>query len=300
MNKKVLITGASGLLGRSILKRFKEEKVETIGLALRRKSQEFKTLDLTIRSEIQNFITEYRPHYIIHCAAEKSPDICQNDPDRVKKINVNATQYIADLSLLYGAKLIFISTDYVFDGSKPPYQVDDTPNPINAYGLSKRAGESMILKIDPSAIILRVPVLFGPVESLEESAVTTIFSAVLGEKNVNNDHWAIRYPTFTPDIADVLFKIVSRPKEQQLKGLYHFSGSEAFTKYEMAMIMAKIFNLPCRHLKPDSSPPTGAPRPHDCHLDNTALKELIDLQQTNFRSAIKQVLQPFLKNNARI
>ena len=294
MTKKVLVTGASGMLGRSVFKKIKAENIETIGISFSRKSQDLLSLDLTKPADVEACILKYKPDFIIHCAAEKKPDVCQNDPVKTQKLNVQATHHLSELCLKYGAKLIYISTDYVFDGTKPPYQIDDKPNPINAYGLSKRAGELAVLKIDPTAIIVRVPVLFGPVETLEESAVTTIFSTVLGQMNVKNDHWAVRYPTFTPDIANLLFKIISMPESQQLKGIYHFSGEEAFTKYEMAMAMAKLFNLPTRHLKPDTETPTGAPRPHDCHLDNTVLKELIDLKQTNFRSAIKQVLTPFL------
>lgn len=295
---KVLVTGASGLLGRSIFKKFKSEKWETIGTSLRRKQNDLISLDLTDLQAVQDCFFKYKPNYIIHCAAEKSPDICQNDPAKTQNINVNATQYLAKLSKEISAKLIYISTDYVFDGTQPPYQTFHIPNPINAYGLSKRAGEIEVIKENPQSIILRVPVLYGPIENLEESAVTTIFSTVLKKSPLKNDHWAIRYPTYTPDIADAILKIASLPTTKPIKGIFHFSGNEPFTKYEIAKIMAEVFKLSHQHIQPDPNPSSGAPRPKNCHLDSQELKKIIDFQLTSFRTAIKEVLTPFLPENA--
>ena len=293
--KKVLVTGASGLLGRSVFQKLKQEKWEVTGTSFSRKKNDLITLDLTNENEVNKIIWELRPDFIIHCAAEKSPDACQNDPEKTLKINVEATTRLAKLSLEISAKLLYISTDYVFDGTKPPYQTFDTPNPINAYGLSKRAGEIEILQTNSNSIILRVPVLYGPINSLNESAVTTIFSTVLNTNATKNDHWAIRYPTYTPDIADAIYKIISLPEAKQLKGIYHFSGNESFTKYEMAKVMAEVFGLPHQHILADPNPTPGAPRPKDCHLDNSALKKQINLSFTDFRTAIKEVLGQFHK-----
>lgn len=298
MNKKVLITGASGLLGRSIFKKLKAENFDIVGTSFRRKQNDLISLDLTDQNAVKDLFANHKPNFIIHCAAEKSPDICQNDAIKTQKINVDVTHHLAELSLHYSAKLIYISTDYVFDGTKPPYQINDAPNPINAYGLSKRAGEIEALKVNPQSIILRVPVLYGPIESLEESAVTTIFSTVLQKSTSKNDHWAIRYPTFTPDIADALFEIISLPETKQLKGIFHFSGKEPFTKYEMAKIMAEIFKLPNQYILPDTNPPSGAPRPQNCHLESSELGKYIKFNLTDFRTAIRNVLNSYLKNNA--
>ena len=151
--KKVLVTGASGLLGRSVFQKLKSEQWEVLGTSFTRKQDGLISLDLTNSKAVQDCILKYQPNFIVHCAAEKSPDICQNDPSKTQKINVDATQNLAKLSLENAANLIYISTDYVFDGTNPPYRTNDLTNPINAYGLSKRAGELEILKINPESII---------------------------------------------------------------------------------------------------------------------------------------------------
>jgi len=295
--KNILITGASGLLGRAVFEKLLTDNFNILGTSFSRYNDELLNLDLTNFALVRKCIEKFQPDFIIHCAAERNPDICEKQPEKANKLNVNATQNLVELSFEFSAKLFFISTDYVFDGSKPPYQTNDQPNPINAYGLSKWQAEKVVLQTNPKAIILRVPVLYGPVEFLEESAVTTIFNAVLKQNASKQDHCATRYPTYTPDIAEAIYQLILLPNINQLSGIYHFSGNQPYTKYEMAKIMAEIFGYFDQHLIADDKTPIGAIRPKNCHLDDKELRKLIPIHLTDFSTAIKNVLLPFQQAN---
>lgn len=160
LKKMILITGASGFLGRQVYRIFKDSKV--IGTCYSRPQDGLTKLDLTDSSAVTGFLETNQVDIIIHCAAERRPDVAAQDPSQALKLNVECTRHLATEAKKRGIYLIYISTDYVFDGLHPPYHEDDLPNPINFYGKSKRMGEDEVLKVCDTAIILRVPVLYGP------------------------------------------------------------------------------------------------------------------------------------------
>src|SRR5690606_8717745 len=144
------------------------------------------------------------------------------------------------------------------------------------------------------ALVLRVPVLYGLTDDLAESAVTVIAESVADPAPKRLDHWAARYPTFTDDVAVVLRQIVERRRrEPSFGGVYHWSGDERFTKYEMARAIAEIWEIDASHLQPDSAEPAGAPRPRDCQLDCSALEALGIGHRSRFRDALKACIEPF-------
>eukprot|EP01027_Heterolobosea_sp_BB2_P013400 GEZU01019332.1.p1 GENE.GEZU01019332.1~~GEZU01019332.1.p1 ORF type:complete len:229 (+),score=42.13 GEZU01019332.1:67-753(+) len=154
---KVLVTGASGLLGRAVLRELQNyvDQFKVIGVARTRfdESKGIFKLDLTDENAVDQFIiSQHQPDVIVHCAAERQPDICRNKPEQAKKINVDATEYIAKAAQKLGKTwCIYISTDYVFDGTNPPYYPSSAPNPLNEYGVSKYEGEKIILKYNSSS-----------------------------------------------------------------------------------------------------------------------------------------------------
>jgi S-adenosylmethionine synthetase len=184
----VLITGASGLLGRSIYSLFSSNPNYTVvGLSFSRTSGNLVKCDLLDPNQLSSIFTTHNPDLVIHAAAERRPDVCSNSQDEATRLNVDVTSQIASLSKQFNAKLICISTDYVFDGTSPPYEVDSTPNPLNFYGESKRAGEIAAIAEYPKTIILRVPILYGKTEWNGESAVNLLIDIVKGEKKVDMD-----------------------------------------------------------------------------------------------------------------
>lgn len=293
--KRILVTGASGMLGRAVIKEFNSKTPWTVlGQAFSRSGDSLIKTDLTQPEEVAALIDSTTPDCIVHCAAERRPDISEGDHNATDALNAHATQAIADLCAKKGIFLIYISTDYVFDGSNPPYETDDTPNPLNYYGRSKLAGEKAAATAGIHALTLRVPVLYGEIENLEESAITIIAKLLLSPEAKEVDHWAIRYPTSTADVASVLRQIIEkRDSDARFSGTFQWSGNEAFTKYEMAQLFGKLWGLPVDHLIAASEAPQGAPRPHNCQLSTTKLKNLGIQENTPFEKAIAASLAPF-------
>ncbi|KAI3477613.1 hypothetical protein L1887_60653 [Cichorium endivia] len=181
---KVLITGASGLLGRAVHHLCTEKSYDTKALAFTRSdpSKGLVKLDLTDPAAVESCLKDFQPDVIVHTAAERRPDVVENDPAASHAINVEAPASIATLAAQLDKPpiLINISTDYVFDGSKPPYTVDDAPNPLNAYGVSKLQGERAVAEhAKPGHFTnLRVPVLYGRTITNDESAVNVLLNAI--------------------------------------------------------------------------------------------------------------------------
>ncbi len=294
--RKVIVTGASGLLGRAIQRVFAASpEWETIGLAKNRVGDGMKRLDLLQPEAVRELLERERPDVVIHAAAERKPDVCEGQPELTQALNVTATSSLCQVAREVGAWTLFISTDYVFDGTNPPYRPGDRPHPLNAYGESKLAGERATLEGDSGNGILRVPILYGEVEQLAESAVTDLARSLLVPTPVKMDHWAMRRPTLVDDVADVCLGLVNRcAAGQPVEGVWHFGGEEPMTKYDMAVAMAEVLGRDASHLLPDDQPPAGTPRPRDCSFDCSALDALFSVGRSRFRDKIGGVLFPHL------
>ncbi|CAG8455319.1 13895_t:CDS:10 [Ambispora leptoticha] len=287
---RVLVTGASGLLGRAVYKTFLEDMNDVIGLAKTRAKGDLRQLDLTDTETAEIFINEIKPNVIVHCAAERRPDVAEKNRDATLHLNVEVSGQLATIAAKSNSLFIYLSTDYVFDGTNPPYGVDATPNPLNFYGETKYKGEVAVLNANPNAVILRVTVLYGDVEYPGESAVNILLETVKNtQKTVEMDHYARRYPTCVEDIARVIKDLAKKQVEENIpiKGIFHFSAQEAYTKYQMCVVFAEILHLPIDHITPNDKEPasTEVKRPYDCRLSNDRLNELgIDTNYMDFNS----------------
>uniref|UniRef100_A0A8C5PZ58 Methionine adenosyltransferase 2 subunit beta n=1 Tax=Leptobrachium leishanense TaxID=445787 RepID=A0A8C5PZ58_9ANUR len=296
-NKRALITGATGLLGRAVFKEFKDNNWHVVGCGYSRARPRFERVDLLDAAAVKALVQDFKPHVIVHCAAERRPDIVENQPETATMLNVGASANLAKEAAEIGAFLLYISSDYVFDGRNPPYREDAAPNPLNHYGKTKLEGERAVLRNNEGAAVLRVPVLYGEVEKVEESAVTIMFDKVqFSNKSANMDHLQQRFPTYVKDVAVVCHQLTEKKlQDPSIKGIYHWSGNEQMTKYEIACAMADAFNLPSSHLRPITDEPVGAtPRPQNPQLSCARLEQLGIGQRTPFRVGIRESLWPFL------
>ncbi|KAA1472560.1 NAD-P-binding protein, partial [Dentipellis sp. KUC8613] len=270
---KVLVTGASGVLGSAIYAAFKQapERHTVLGLAHSRATGDLKALDLLKADEVDALVREFRPDWIVHCAAERKPDVAEKDPEGTQKLNVSVPEHLAKLAKELGSTLIYISTDYVFDGTSPPYVPSARTNPLNIYGRTKRDGELAVLGVEGArGVVLRVPVLYGPAPHNADSAVNILLDVVQDQsgKQYKMDHYQTRYPTNVLDIAAFLVRLARLPRTRHLPPILHYTAPEPFTKYEMCLIFARILGVPHAHIVPDANPPApgATPRPHDTQL----------------------------------
>lgn len=281
MAVKVVITGASGLLGTAIRKAFTQTsdgEYEVLSLAFSRSHDSgLVSLDITKKDEVERVFRQFQPAWVIHCAAERRPDAAEKDPVGTGILNVEVPRNLAWLAKSLGFTLVYISTDYVFDGKTPPYAPTAVTNPLQAYGKTKRDGELEVLKAgkdDASVVVLRVPVLYGPAAKNTDSAINILIDVVGDQsgKTYKMDHWAQRYPTNVGDIANFLVRLSAYKELIPPSRILHYSGDERFTKYDICLKFAEILGLPHHHIIADDRPPSdvdATKRPRDCRLDTT-------------------------------
>ncbi|KXN69707.1 NAD(P)-binding protein, partial [Conidiobolus coronatus NRRL 28638] len=194
-------------------------------------------------------------------------------------------------------ELIYICSDYIFDGKNPPYQVDSQTNPPNHYGKSKLEGERAIHRVHPRAVSVRVPVLYGDAQYPEESSINTLITTVK-QNNAKKviDHYAIRVPTNVEDIAQCLYQVTEKlgEKDSNFPNIIHLSAHKTLTKYDMCKIFGRILNINIDHIEPLTDIPidAAANRPKDCHLATDKSEELgIGPCSIDFESWFKQHLE---------
>ncbi|XP_054264145.1 methionine adenosyltransferase 2 subunit beta-like [Macrosteles quadrilineatus] len=295
---KVFLTGASGLLGRAIKARFEQEGWVVYGVALTRLSETVHKLDLMSQADVEKAITESKPDVVIHAAAQRFPDKVDADPEAARQLNVQATSHVVQAAAKHNIPVIYISTDYVFDGNKnAPYKISDIPNPLNLYGETKLEGEKVTLRQEGN-IVLRVPVLYGPVESLKESAVTCLLEPLLNNGTiVKVSNVERRCPSHVDDIALICFQLATaRLKDQSVAGVFMWCGKEKMTKHQMVLGIAKIFEISCKHIQPDETSGSNTKRPLDTELSRSRLEELGFGQHTPFNTGIAAVLSPWVNS----
>jgi dTDP-4-dehydrorhamnose reductase len=296
---KVAVIGASGLLGRALVNELRQQTGwQVVATAFSRPGPNTVALDVRDGRAVEQFVEREAPHAVVIAAAERRPDVCERDPELARALNVDAVRTLAAAATRRGAWTLSISTDYVFDGTQPPYRHDSTPAPLNAYGRSKLEGERALTEATDLGCVLRLPLLYGPIFDWAESAVTSLVPAIAASAASNGesavmDAWAIRYPTFTPDVALVIRQMLERhAREEAICGIVQWSGDEPMTKYEIAVRLARALRLD-PHLTPQSAPGDATPRPHNCHLASNRLEALGIGRRTPFDTAIRQVLAAF-------
>ena len=294
--KRLLLTGASGLLGRAIYRTFKEAGWTVYGTSLSRTAPDLHKLDITNFGAVTSAITKFKPTFIIHSAAQRFPDKVSADPEGARRLNVDSTFHLADTADKYDIPLLYISTDYVFDGKNPPYKIGDKTNPLNEYGKLKLEGEEIVLAANKEHLVLRVPVLYGPVEKLSESAVTCLLEPLLNvAKPTKVSDFEKRCPSHVDDIADICLKLSDkRIQDPTVSGIFQWCGSEVLTKFDMVQVMGEVFSLPHAHISKAPVTSEGMSqtvnRPYDTQMDRSRLESLGIGKHTPFASGIRSAL----------
>ena len=271
---KVLVTGATGMLGSDLCSMLEDAGFEVIETTR-------EELDITDEQNVNAVINDVKPDYVVHCAAYTNVDMAEEEPDKAELVNGTATEFIARACEENGSVLIYISTDYVFDGTKnTPYVPDDKTNPINAYGLSKLHGEQAVEENCDRYYILRTSWLYG--HHGKNFVETMISLADKPEVKVVDDQ--IGCPTWTVDLSDAIISFIDEDPEY---GIYHACGGGSTTWYGFAKEIYKQTGLNV-NLKPCTTQdfPRPAKRPKYSIMDNEgllrdwklALKEYIELR----------------------
>lgn len=224
---KVLVTGANGQLGYDIVKELKKQNIECYGATR-------KDFDIVDFEATEKFITNYMPDAVIHCAAYTAVDKAEDEQGLCYLVNASATENIAEICKKINSKMLYISTDYVFDGSKDGfYEVDDKPNPINVYGKTKLLGEQAVQRILDKYFIVRISWVFG---EHGNNFVKTMLRLGKERKEINVVADQYGSPTYTADLAPLLVEMIQTDKY----GIYHATNEGVCSWAEFAEEIFKI------------------------------------------------------------
>ncbi|MCF7850008.1 MAG: SDR family oxidoreductase [Kiritimatiellales bacterium] len=265
-NTRILLTGASGFLGGELFNLLSTTN-EVTGIC-HRPDARFRAVDLREPAQIKKLLDDVQPDVVIHSAAYRKPDECEQHPEACRRLNVQPLETFRNCFPMPG-KLVFVSTDYVFDGRNPPYTEDDPCCAVNVYGQSKVDAET-IVRQRKNSVIVRVPLLVGT-EPEEDGHLSALYRQIKSGEECQIDHCGIRHPTWACDAARAIAFLL----EKDATGIFHYCNPETLTKYEMAVSVANTLGLPHDHIKPLLKPlPITAPRPVDSSLDCTKINEL--------------------------
>lgn len=243
---KVLITGANGLLGQKLVNLYENNNdIEVIAAARGANrnpfgSYTYEQMDVTVRSEVDKIISKHTPDVVINTAAMTHVDECELNPEACQKLNVDAVSHLIDACKKTGSFLIHLSTDFIFDGEDGPYKEDDLPNPLSKYAESKLESEKLLVASEVKFAIVRTMLVYGIVHDMSRSNIILWVKKSLEEKQlikVVNDQWR------TPTLAEDLAKGCALIAEKQAEGIWHISGKDLLTPYEMAIATAEFFDL---------------------------------------------------------
>jgi len=291
--KRLLATGAGGLLGSEIVESAEGRYVVYPTHATRSLFSNSLRMDITDKSEVKHAFNKVRPDIVIHTAALTNVDKCETDKNYALKVNTEGTKILAEACNLVNAKIVYVSTDYVFDGEKGLYTEEDEPNPINHYGLTKLMGEKHAATLCESFVILRTSVLYGVHPEKPNFAKWVISTLKEGKPlNVVEDHY--NSPTFAENLAKVILEIV----DKGLKGLFHTSGGERISRYRFALKIAETFNFNARLIKPIKMNELKAwtvKRPKDSSLCVDKIKKQIDTKILDTTQGLREMKRKWVK-----
>ena len=285
--ERLLITGASGLLGSEIVQLARKDYEVIPSHNTKLFHSDSLRLDITDQKQVSSLFRQLKPDTVIHTAAETSVDRCEIQKELAWKINVEGTGNVAVTCSKINAKIVYISTDYIFDGEKRFYTEEDTPNPINHYGITKLKGERQVKKFCKNYVILRTSVLYGW-HPWKQNFVTWVINSLKQKKKISivKDHFN------TPTLADNLAKMTIEAVQKNVQGLYHASGSQRISRYEFAQQIAKTFNLNQSLINPIKMKQVTAwkaKRPKDSSLNTNKIKDLLKAKPLNINEGLKKM-----------
>lgn len=263
---RIALTGSDGQLGRAFQDVAREAGVEVVAL---RHGEGAGRLDLTRPATVMDAVAESGADWVLHAAAMTDVDGCERNPALAHAVNALGSQAVARAAKTVGARLVVVSTDYVYDGTKGPYRESDTPNPVSEYGRSKLEGERLAQAVLPACVVARTSVVFGP---HKKNFVTWLLGELRAGRGVRIVRDQRVNPTFAYDLAEQVLALM----RADARGVYHTAGASSLSRLEMAYAIADHFGLDRGLITPIASSDLTwvARRPMDATLDVTKLSQL--------------------------
>lgn len=296
---RVLVTGASGMLGHHLAGLAAEQHdawgsygscpVSIPG------AQTF-PLDLTDERQVKEQVGGLKPDAIVHSAALTDVDECERDPSRAKLVNTHAAENLAALARQLGARFVYISTDYVFDGGRGDYTEADFPRPINVYGQTKFLGEEAVRRVYPEAMVIRTSI-FGFNIRPKTGLVEYIIQSLTRGESIRRFADQFSTPIYTADLSRLVLKLL----EREASGLFHVGAREKVSRYAFARKVAEAFSLPQEIIRsvPFQSLPGMAKRPRDSSLCGKKIEAQLGIGLPNVEQGLARFRVDFARYQAK-
>jgi dTDP-4-dehydrorhamnose reductase len=288
--KRLLILGASGLLGSKLFAQA-AGRYEVRGTynpdVDGRTAWRLEPLDIGSKDEVGRLFDKLRPECVILAAAMTNVDACEKKPFLANRVNASGPELVARSCKKLGARLVHVSTDCIFDGTKSRrYTEDDIPRPISVYGSTKLAGEKAVLSTVPEAVIARPAALYGwnSIEDKENFVVWVLKKLRTKQRaTMFDDQWIS--PTFADDLANALLELL----EKEVSGVWHASGPDCLDRPTCGRMIADVFDLDkgLIYSAPSSSVPLPAKRPRHSCLDASKVEKLLDWKMVSFEAGLR-------------
>ncbi len=275
---KVLVTGVKGQLGLDVCKELDKRHIENKGI-------DKDDCDITDETAVLNYIKSYAPDIVVHCAAYTAVDRAEDEKEICFNVNVKGTEYIAKACKEIDAKMVYISTDYVFEGvGETAYEVDDKAAPDNTYGITKYQGEEEVRKILNKYFIIRISWVFG---INGNNFINTMMKLGESRNELNIVADQIGSPTFTYDAASLICDMIATDKY----GIYHATNEgycswADFAEYIFSVTGQKVL---VHHIKSEEYP-TKASRPKNSRLSKASLDKAGFKRLPDWKNAVKRYI----------
>ncbi|HEX8206095.1 MAG TPA: SDR family oxidoreductase, partial [Solirubrobacteraceae bacterium] len=273
----VLVTGASGLLGAAVLAA-PPSATGAVG---------WSSADVDVRDgdAVRRAFGDLGPSCCVHCAAIASATRCEDDPALAWAVNAQGTAHVARACAEHGTRLVHISTDWVFDGTRPDGVGEDAPTaPLQVYGRTKLAAEGLALRV-PGALVVRVPLLYGAGSGHRPTWPQEVAERLTRGERCSADAREVRYPTLAGDVARTLVALV----ERGASGVVHVAPREGITKHAWALLLARRLGLDESLVEPGAPVAGGPPRPRHARLLTPVLDRLAIPPPHGVREALGRV-----------
>lgn len=293
MNKRLLVTGCGGFVAGAVVHQAPEAwEVHALSRGeplLERAGLVWHALDPLEEDRLREVFRGANPDAVIHAAAIADIDFCEANQDLARRVNVGLTQQLAGLCAETGAKMLFLSTDTVFDGEKGDYVEEDPPGPLNYYAETKAAAEKVVAGLERGWVVTRISLVMGlPMLGAGNSFLSRMIPALNEGKEVGVPDNEIRSPIDVVTLARALLEVAGG----DYTGYLHLAGNDILNRHEMVCRIAKILGYPQRLVvarNPDNIP-GRAPRPLNASLCNKKARSLLHTPMLGLREGLELVL----------
>jgi dTDP-4-dehydrorhamnose reductase len=271
---RVLVVGGSGQVGAALTGLLAGRGHQVVATHYRAPQRDTRALDLLDTAAVRALVDEVAPDVVFFSAAITHVDACEDDPEEAFRVNAEAPAAAARAAAARGARFVFFSTEYVFDGADGPYAEDAPARPLSVYGRTKLEGERAVLAADPRALVIRTAGVYGPEPQGKNFVYQLLRRAAVGEPvRVPSDQTST--PTYNADLAEAAVALVERGVE----GVVHVAGPAVVDRHAFARLVCEVFGLPAGCLVPVPTAALGqrAPRPLRAGLRTDYCRRLLGL-----------------------